>query len=115
KSTRYADHDGTVPDGRFSTYNSSGDLDSTGLFNNGKKNGEFLTFKKSGQDSIVPVRQYIYAEDSLLKSLNIPSELLNNDRSDSLNKKAEYPGGNIMWEQYVSKSLRYPERANAKR
>ena len=37
KSTRYTDHDGTIADGRFCRYNSIGDLDSTGVFDHGKK------------------------------------------------------------------------------
>src|SRR4029077_20571020 len=39
KSTRFVDHDGTVPDGRFCIYNKQGNLDSTGIFDHGKKNG----------------------------------------------------------------------------
>ena len=59
KSTRYADHDGTIADGRFCRYNSIGDLDSTGIFDHGKKNGSFFKFKTYPRDSIVAVWQMI--------------------------------------------------------
>jgi protein TonB len=115
KSTRYADHDGTVPDGRFCRYNSSGDLDSTGIFDHGKKNGSFLKLKTYPNDSIVIIWQNNYADDSLLKSVNLIAEQRSNPGSDTANEKEpEYPGGKTQWEQYVLKTLLYPERARAK-
>jgi protein TonB len=115
KSTRYTDHDGTIPDGRFCKYNSSGDLDSTGIFDHGKKNGNFLKFKTNPHDSIVAVWQYQYSQDSLVKSVSLLTEFQNNHNLDTANeKKSEFPGGKIAWEQYVLKTLRYPERARTK-
>jgi protein TonB len=103
KSTRYADHDGTIADGRFTRYNTMGDLDSTGVFDHGKKNGSFFKFKT-------------YPGDSLVKSINLIAENQKNQNSDSANEKVpEYPGGVSQWQDYVAKNLRYPDRAQKKK
>jgi TonB family protein len=115
KSTRYADHDGTTQDGRFCRYNSSGDIDSTGIFDHGKKNGSFFKFKTYPNDSIAAIWRHDYEEDSLIKSVNLLAENQSYHRSDSANEKEpEYPGGKTQWEQYVLKTLRYPDRAQTK-
>jgi periplasmic protein TonB len=115
KSTRYADHDGTMADGRFCRYNSSGDLDSTGVYDHGKKNGSFFKFKTYPKDSIVTIWQNDYLEDSLVKSIDLIAERKKNQYSDTTNEKdAEFPGGVSQWQRYLIKNLRYPERAQAK-
>jgi len=115
KSTRYADHDGTIADGRFCRYNSMGDLDSTGVFDHGKKNGSFFKFKTYPKDSIVAIWQNDYLEDSLIKSIDLIAERQKIQHSDTVNQKEpEYPGGISQWQQYVVKNLRYPERAQKK-
>jgi len=115
KSTRYADHDGTIADGRFCRYNSTGDLDSTGVFDHGKKNGSFFKFKTYPGDSIVTVWQNDYVEDSLIKSIDLITEQRKNQTLDSIKEtESEYPGGVSQWQQYLVKNLRYPERAQKK-
>ena len=44
-----------------------GNLDSTGVFDHGKKNGSFFKFKTYPGDSIVIIWQNDYIEDSLVK------------------------------------------------
>jgi periplasmic protein TonB len=115
KSTRYADHDGTISDGRFCRYNSTGDIDSTGIFDHGKKNGSFFKFKTFPKDSIVTVWQYDYVEDSLVKSIDLFAERQKNQTVDSTKEKeSEYPGGMSQWQQYLVKNMRFPERAQKK-
>ena len=115
KSTRYADHDGTIADGRFCRYNSIGDLDSTGIFDHGKKNGSFYKFKTYPNDSIVAVRQNDYVKDSLVKSIDLTAERQKNKMTDSsTEKESEYPGGISQWQSYLMKNLQYPERAQPK-
>jgi periplasmic protein TonB len=115
KSTRYADHDGTLKDGRFSLYNSAGDLDSTGLFDHGKKNGSFCKFKTYAKDSVVSIRQNIYLQDSLVKSVDLLTESHKNIITDTTNEKeSSYPGGTLQWQNFIVKNLRYPERAQTK-
>jgi protein TonB len=115
KSTRYADHDGTIADGRFCRYNSTGDIDSTGIFDHGKKNGSFFKFKTFSKDSIVTVWQYDYVEDSLVKSIDLLAARQKNQMVDSTKEKeSAYPGGIGQWQRYLVKNLRYPERAQTK-
>ena len=45
KSTSYADHDGTILNGSSRMYNNLGELDSTGRYDHGKKNGSFYKYK----------------------------------------------------------------------
>ncbi len=116
KSTRFADHDGTIADGRFCRYNSMGDLDSTGIFDHGKKNGSFFKFKTYPGDSIVPIWQNDYAEDSLIKSIDLTAERRKNQNANPANEKEpEYPGGASQWQQYFVKNVRYPERAQTRK
>jgi TonB family protein len=115
KSTRYADHDGTIKDGRFCFYDKTGYLDSTGIYDHGKKNGAFFKLKTYPTDSIVTIWQNDYAEDSLVKSIDLLAERKKNKNSDSANEKeSEYPGGISQWQRYLMKNLKYPERAQTK-
>jgi len=114
KSSRYTDHDGTIADGRFCRYNSMGDLDSTGVFDHGKKNGSFIKYRTYSKDSIVAVWQNDYISDSLVKSIDLIAERKKQSSDTTHEKDAEYPGGTGQWQQYVMKNLRYPERAQKK-
>jgi len=114
KSTRYADHDGTISDGRFCRYNSTGDIDSTGIFDHGKKNGSFFKFKTFSKDSIITVWQYDYVEDSLVKSIDLLAARKNKMVDSTKEKESEYPGGISQWQRYLIKNIQYPERAQNK-
>src|SRR4030095_563244 len=115
KSTTYADHDGTVKNGRFCIYNTRGNLDSTGIYDHGKKNGSFYKLNTFPGDSIVTVWQYDYAEDSLVKSIDLLAERRKNKNADTANEKeSEYSGGVVQWQRYLTENLRYPERAKNK-
>ncbi len=74
KSTTYSDHDGTVLNGRFCIYNNFGNLDSTGVYENGKKNGLFIKLRSLSKDSIEFLRQYEYEQDSLVRFTDLIAE-----------------------------------------
>ena len=114
KSTRYADHDGTIADGRFCKYNLTGEIDSTGIFDHGKKNGSFFKFKTFSKDSIITVWQYDYVEDSLVKSIDLLAARKNKTMDSTKEKESEYPGGISQWQRYLIKNIQYPERAQNK-
>jgi periplasmic protein TonB len=115
KSTRYADHDGTQMDGRFCIYNNMGNLDSTGIYDHGKKNGRFLKLKSFTKDSVVTISQSDYLADSLVQSVDLLAERRKNKKADTtLGKEPAYPGGVSQWLIYIAGNLRYPERAQAK-
>ena len=113
KSTNYSDHDGTIKNGRFCIYNTFGNLDSTGVYEYGKKNGLFLKLASVTKDSIEMIRQYEYVHDSLVSFTNL---LVKKEKhTDSVsNVEPEFPGGRLEWLSYLSRNLHYPERAQRK-
>jgi periplasmic protein TonB len=113
KSTSFADHDGTIQNGRFCLYNIYGNLDSVGVIDHGKKNGSFYKYRTYTKDSFEIIHQYDYAEDSLIKSINIaPGKEKDSDTANS--KESEYPGGIKAWFAYLGNHLSYPDRAVSK-
>ena len=112
KSTTYADHDGTMLNGRFCVYNTFGNLDSTGVFEQGKKNGCFIKLRSLTKDSMEFVSQYEYQKDSLIRVTNLLGQKDKIGQTPaSRNTEAEYPGGDSAWKSYLIKNLQYPERA----
>jgi TonB family protein len=112
KSTTYADHDGTVLNGRFCIYNTMGNLDSTGFYDHGKKNGSIFKLRSYSKDSIVTIKQYDYVQDSLVKTIDLLTERIKNKSSDTTKEtESEYPGGISKWTYYLIHNLVYPERA----
>lgn len=113
KSTSFADHDGTILNGRFCIYNTYGNLDSIGVFDHGKKNGSFYKYRTYNKDSFAIIHQYDYMKDSLVKSINIQNDT-EKDKDTTNSKESEYPGGNNAWNAYLDHHLTYPERAVSK-
>jgi protein TonB len=113
KSNSYADHDGTIPNGRFCLYISNGNLDSTGIFDHGKKNGSFYKYKSYTKDSIKAIHQFDYQGDSLVKSIVI-AENKEKAKDTTDEKESEYPGGISAWYGFLAKNLVYPDRAISK-
>jgi TonB family protein len=112
KSTTYADHDGTIRNGRFCIYNTFGNLDSTGVFDHDKKNGPFIKLGSITKDSIEFLRQYEYVQDSLVKFTDLVAENKKKKTEDTTHsKESEYPGGMEQWRSYLVNNLKYPERA----
>jgi protein TonB len=114
KSQSFADHDGTILNGRSCIYNSTGNIDSLGIFDHGKKNGSFYKYKRITKDSVVTQMQYDYIQDSLVKSIDLLAQREKNKYSDTSGKESEYPGGISKWTYYLLHNLRYPDRAISK-
>lgn len=112
KSTMYADHDGNIKNGRFCIYNTFGNLDSTGVYKDGKRNGLFLKLRNFNKDSAELISQYEYAMDSLVSYTNLSGQKINQNQTDSTgSRESEYPGGPTGWMSYLTHNLRYPDRA----
>src|SRR5450432_782854 len=112
KTETYMDHDGTTLNGRFCLYNKNGNLDSTGIFDHGKKNGSFYKCKSYSEDSIRYITEYLYEEDSLIKRTDLRGDSIPKIEKDTINNKdSEFPGGIEKWKQYLIKNLVFPERA----
>jgi protein TonB len=116
KSISYADHDGKVLNGRSSFYNSFGNLDSTGNFDQGKRNGGFYKLRSYAADSIRKIKQYKYVQDSLVEYIDLLADSNKKKEIDSSKKIfAEYPGGLSNWYAYLKQNLQYPARAGKKK
>jgi periplasmic protein TonB len=113
KSTDYADHDGKILNGNFYIYNTMGNLDSTGIYDHGRKTGSFYKFKSYTKDSIVSIRQYDYINDSLVKAIPI-SHNKEKSNDSAREKESEFPGGIAAWFSYLGHNLTYPDRAISK-
>jgi periplasmic protein TonB len=115
KSRSFADHDGTILNGRSYFYNTSGNLDSTGIFDHGKKNGNFAKYRNYSADSIIKIRKYRYVQDSLVKRTDLSADSNRKKVNDSaVITHAEYPGGVSKWYAYLQHELRYPDGAMKK-
>ncbi len=115
KTQTFADREGTILNGRSSRYNSFGNLDSTGIFDHGKKNGSFFKLKSYTPDSIVTVWQTDYVNDSVVKSIDLLATRKANKNVDTASgKESEFPGGKSQWMRYLLNNLKYPERAQSK-
>ena len=115
KSTTYADHDGRVLNGRFCIYNTFGNLDSTGVYESGKKNGLFFKLRSLSKDSIEFISQYEYEQDSLVRFTNLfAQQNIKNNQDSAATSGSEFPGGISAWSSYLERNLRYPERAQTK-
>jgi len=114
KSQQFADHDGTLLNGRSSLYNSMGNLDSTGVFDHGKKNGSFFKYQSFTKDSFRIVKKYDYLRDSLVKMMDVKPENKNEKLDTLTEKESEFPGGIAQWYRYLGKTLKYPDRALSK-
>ncbi len=112
KSYSYADHDGKVMNGSFYLYNRLGNLDSSGEFDHGKRNGSFYRLKSINDNEIVIVSQYDYVQDSLIKYVHQTGDINKKQLKDTVNTKgSDYEGGLPQWTSYLSKNLQYPDRA----
>jgi periplasmic protein TonB len=113
KSQSFADHDGTVLNGRSCHYNTMGNLDSTGIFDHGKKNGSFFKYTTFSKDSFRIVKQYDYKDDSLVKVIDVKAG--KDEKTDTLHEReSEYPGGIRQWYRFLGQNLKYPDRAVGK-
>ena len=110
KSQSFADHDGSILNGRSCQYNTFGNLDSMGIFDHGKKNGSFFKYVTYRKDSFNIVKEYDYKEDSLVKVIDMKAK--NHEKIDTLHEReSEYPGGFTQWYRFLAKNLKYPDRA----
>jgi protein TonB len=116
KVETYAQHDGGQLNGRAFYYAEDGSLDSIGRYDHGKKEGSFYKLDHI-RDSIRWVRQYIYHQDILERTIDLLAD--SNERKaqqqDSINnRESEYPGGIRSWIRFLTKNLKYPDRARSR-
>jgi periplasmic protein TonB len=111
KSQSFADHDGTILNGRTYIYNKTGNVDSTCNFDHGKKNGSFYKYQTIREDSVITTMYYEYVADSLVRSINYMLDTMKKKKEDTTGTESEYPGGIAQWNYYLLHNLKYPDRA----
>jgi len=108
RSERTRDKDGDVLDGVSNHYDENGRLDSTSIFRMGKKNGEFYRITT---DTFHLRLKYVYRNDTLIETVDL--DTLKNKKTVAYKdeKESEYPGGKSGWARYLTRNLKYPDRA----
>jgi protein TonB len=110
KMETFSDHDGVQRNGLACYYYANGKLDSVGHYKNGKKEGSFVKYRFTTNDSLEQEKFYEYANDSLVST---PAN--HQDPADSKTSNGDiapaYPGGLTQWQQFLGKNLHYPDRA----
>ena len=89
RSEMHATHDGGELRGSFYIYNSSGDLDSMGNVDNGKRSGDFYAFGIASNGKRIPVTKYVYIEDSLITITDLRPEAENRVNKENAAKREE--------------------------
>ena len=106
----YSDKEFKIRHGKCRYYDQEGNLDSSGQYVNGKKEGSFYKSKRIKEDSFILATEYVYRADSLLKVIDRSKDTL--PKTDTANEKeSEYPGSLRAWSRFLGKHLSYPERA----
>lgn len=108
KMEQYRDKDGAEINGISRHYNKKGLLDSTGQFNRGKRNGEFV--KLTG-DPLKSKWEYFYQDDSLIEVIDLDKQKKDSTISYKDEKESDYPEGTAGWQRYMLANFNYPERA----
>ena len=108
-SEQFKDEAGSEANGFFYYYNKKGTLDSSGKYNSGFQNGEWYYFNDTGK--VVMKKDYsmggVILKEDYLKDKG--------DQTDTSAKhieiESDFNGGIQGWIYYLTKNLRYPERA----
>ncbi len=117
-SYQCSDPDGQLRNGQYLTYNSGGQLDTTGYYSKGVRAGIWTILTPGGRVAA----QQSYRNGQLFWTMD---SVQLKHHSDSLNillkidttafKKVEiessFPGGGAGWLKYLEKNLRYPDKA----
>lgn len=108
KTEQFRDEKGKKMNGINRYYKDNGSLDSSGMYRDGKMNGDFYKIK---DDSLHILMQYVYRDDVLVKTIDPSKEKKDSAKEDSVERESEYPGGVGKWSRYVNKNIKYPDRA----
>jgi protein TonB len=108
KSEQYRDENGKELNGVSRYFNMNGINDSVTTFHKGKRNGDSWTLS---DDSMKLKSKYIYRNDSLIEVVDLDKLKKDSANSGKEGIESEYPGGISAWYRYLSKNLRYPDRA----
>lgn len=110
KRIQYKDEQQSIVHGKLLFYNDKGYFDSTGYATNNLRDGHWYFYDDTGRA--------VLKKEYLKGILQVTEDLTTRVRDTTKygdEKESEFPGGLKKWQQYLSKNLQYPERAqNAK-
>jgi periplasmic protein TonB len=108
KTEQYRDKDGNEINGVSYHYNEKGFIDSMAHFSGGRLNGD--SYKLSG-DSLKHRIRYVFRNDTLIEKADLDTVKKDSVFSFNDEKESEFPGWIKAWFNYLSKNLKYPDRA----
>jgi protein TonB len=108
QTERFRENEGKVRNGVCNHYNEKGVLDSTSMYRNGKRNGDFM--KLTG-DGLTIKMKYVYRDDSLMEVIDVSNQKKDTSVTYADERESEYPGKTGQWLRYLNKNLQYPDRA----
>ena len=108
KMEQYRDKAGKELNGITRYFNSKGWLDSAETYRRGKKNGDAF---RISSDSFHITMKYVYRNDSLVEVIDPAKQKTDPTSKDTVERESEFPGGVKQWLRYMSKNLKYPDRA----
>jgi protein TonB len=109
RTEQYRDKQGEVLHGATRYYNEKGRLDSTGNYRKGKMNGQFYKLKH-GSDTLRFWMKYVYEDNQLVETTDLQKQPRDTTKYAD-EKESEFPGGISRWGYFLTKNLKYPDRA----
>lgn len=106
----FKDKEGNIYHGTSYHYADNGQLDSTAEFVNGRKHGD--AYRLSADSSSYKIK-YVFNNGKLVETVDMSIKDSSNQKEYDDEKESEYPGGLSKWTYYLTKNLRYPDRALA--
>ncbi|MBV4356520.1 energy transducer TonB [Pinibacter aurantiacus] len=98
-------------DGECTIFKPNGYIDSVSNYKNGVLDGSTLCFSDSNQC----IKEVIFSNGKIVKELSQAERAAGikttNTSKESIEIESSFPGGTSAWGKYLSKNLKYPERA----
>lgn len=107
KTETFADDKATLRQGRFTFYDRSGRVDSTGYYNKNLREKSWYYYANS--DSAKVLKKVDYENGVMVKVTTPADEKRDSTTADE--KESEFPGAQQGWIAFLNKEFRYPERA----
>lgn len=117
-SVQFKDQKGVIMNGKYTTYDADGHIDTLGYVSNGKRHGGWTIFGSNRR-----VLYHLQYENDVLVARR-DSTQYNNDMSASTDSistatriftkveiESEFPGGLGAWAKYIRTNIRYPQEA----
>ena len=124
RSFRANDPDGNVLTGKYSSYDESGRLDSSGTYHAGKRNGNWAVYANGrfSQKLLYDHGKLISVKDTLQLKLENDSIVAGRKKDTAGDRtftkieiESSFPGGAKGWLNYLQKNMHYPDKAVKKR